>query len=407
VLLLTETFGVPDGFFPQDLSHEYHNTLTVDSLELQHLIRTPRLQTIAGIRLQGSKDRLSNLQTIDVGNSPGYEIYFGNSGDVVTNQSLRIDSLRVSPYLYEYWQVARTLLLVGGLSYDYQDLPRNTLFAPLGEANESQDQFSPKAGLVWTPFPRATVRAAYSRSLGGFDLDQSVRLEPTQLAGFVQVYRNLFPNSLVGSVGGAEFETGDASIEYRFTSGTYLAASAQLLRSSADHDVGAFQRDLFTSQGPAVQLNESLRFEEGSFNFSAHQLLGDLFSLGVRYHLSDASLSQKYPEVDPSLGNTSIAYRGTLHAVSLQALAQHPSGFFAGVNATWWSQQLRDDLVYTPGDSFWQENLWVGYRTRRRHAEITLGVLNLSGDSYRLYPINLYPDLPRSRTFFARLQLNF
>jgi hypothetical protein len=232
-------------------------------------------------------------------------------------------------------------------------------------------------------------------------------LEPTQLAGFVQVYRNLFPDSLVGSVGGAQFETGDASIEYRSTCGTYLAASAQLLHSSADHDVGAFQRGLFTSQGPAVQLNENLHFEEGSFDFSAHQLLGDGFSCGVRYHLSDASLSQKYPEVDPSLGDTSINYRGILHSVSLQALAQHPCGLFASVEATWRSQQLRDDLADTPGDTFWQENLMVGYRTPRRHAEITLGVLNLSGDSYSLHPINLYPDLPRSRTFFVRLQLNF
>jgi tetratricopeptide (TPR) repeat protein len=406
-LLITETFGVPTSFVPADLTQDYHNRSTVDSVELQHLIRTPHLQTVAGIRVQSSTDELANFQAFNLRNSPGYGIYFGTPGDVITNQSLQVQAFRVSPYLYEYWQIVQPLMVIGGVSYDYQELPRNTLFAPLGEGNETQHHLSPKAGMVWTPFDRGVVRAAYSQSLGGFDLDQSVRLEPTQLAGFVQAYRNLFPDSLVGSVGGAHFETGDVSAEYRFASRTYVAATGQLLRSSADHDVGAFERELSTSQGPAVQLTQSLHFEERSLDFSAHQLLGDWFSLGARYRLSDACLSQKYPGVDPALGNTSTTYRGIMHTVSLQGLVQHPSGFFAGVEATWWSQELRADLAGTPGDSFWQENLLVGYRFPRRYAEITLGVLNLSDDSYRLYPINLYPDLPRSRTFFVRLQLNF
>src|SRR5262249_39159189 len=140
-------------------------------------------------------------------------------------------------------------------------------------------QFSPKAALVWTPDSRATIRAAYSRSLSGFNVDQSVRLEPTQLAGFVQTYRSLFPESLVSTLGGAHLETFDAAAEYRFPSRTYVSASAQLLRSTIDHNVGGFERDLFTSQGPAVQFREHLDYRERSLDFSVHQLLGDCFSL--------------------------------------------------------------------------------------------------------------------------------
>jgi len=36
-----------------------------------------------------------------------------------------------------------------------------------------------------------------------------------------------------------------------------------------------------------------------------------------------------------------------------------------------------------------------------------VGVLNLTDQDYRLNPLNLYPDLPRSRTFAASLQFNF
>jgi hypothetical protein len=92
--------------------------------------------------------------------------------------------------------------------------------------------------------------------------------------------------------------------------------------------------------------------------------------------------------------------------VNISGLFQHPSGFFAGAEAAWWSQDLRDSLAGTPGDTFWQVNLQAGYRSPRRHAEFTVGVLNVVGRDYRLYPINLYPDLPRERTLFARLQMN-
>jgi outer membrane receptor protein involved in Fe transport len=334
-------------------------------------------------------------------------IYFGNPGDIITNQSLEADSVRISPYLYEYCQVAEPLLLIGGLSYDYQSLPRNTRFAPLNREHQIQHRLSPKAGLVWTPTSRATLRGAYSDSLGGFNLEQDVRLEPTQLAGFPQVYRNLVPPSLVGAVSGDRLQTGNVSLEYRIASGTYLAATAQLLHSTLDDHVGGFQRDLFTSQGPALQFHRKLSFQERSLDFSVHQLLGDWFSLGARYRLSEARLTQTYPDVDPSLGTTSVTYQGLLHTVKLEALAQHPSGLFAGLQAVWWSQTLSKDLSGLPGDRFWQENLLLGYRFPRRYAEITLGILNLGDANYRLHPINLYPDLPRSRTLFVSLQLNF
>ena len=405
VFLLTETFGVLDGFHNLDLAQDYHSRLTVDSFELQHLVSTPDFQALAGVRLQTDTDRLSNLQALDADNSPGYGNYFGSQGDVVTNQMLRVHSLRISPYVYGFWQIARPLWLITGASFDYQSQPRNALFAPLGDGEEIHRQFSPKAALVWTPVPRASVRAAYSRSLGGFDLDQSVRLEPTQLAGFVQAYRNLFPDSLVGGVAGAGFETADASLEYRLPTRTYLALSGQLLRSGADHDLGAYEGDLFGATGMGLQVNEQLRFQERSIEASVHQLLGDWVSVGARYRLSDARLTQMYPDI-PIPDSNKIS-RGLLQLVSLNANLQHSSGFFAGVEGNWWSQELSEGLGGMPGDNFWQVNLLAGYRSPRRHAEITAGVLNVASRDYRLYPINLYPDLPRSRTAFVSLQLNF
>ena len=407
-VLLAEAGGFFDGLAATDLTQQYESRLTVDSLELQHLIRTPCLQTVAGLRVQFGRDRLFSEQTINNGNASGLEFYFGAPGTVLANQSLVTDALRLSPYLYEYWQVSDTLQLIGGVSYDYQREPHNALFAPLEDTIKTRLCLSPKAGIIWTPSSRSVVRAAYTRSLGGADFDQSIRLEPTQLAGFVQAYRNLIPDSLAGSVGGASFETVDLSLEHRFGTSTYLAISGQLLRSSADHHVGAFRRDLFTGRGPAEQIQERLRFQERSLQISIHQLISGQFSVGLGYRLSDARFTRTYPDIDPSLCvNNCGTSRGVLQLFNINGLFRHPSGFFAGSEALWWTQDLGGNLARIEGDSLCQFNLLAGYRSPRRHVEISVGLLNLTDQDYRLHPINLYPDLPRQRTFFTRLQLNF
>ena len=60
-----------------------------------------------------------------------------------------------------------------------------------------------------------------------------------------------------------------------------------------------------------------------------------------------------------------------------------------------------------PGDDFWQFNAFAGYRFLHRKAEVTLGLLNITDQNYNLNPLNLYNELPRTRTLALRLQLNF
>lgn len=47
-----------------------------------------------------------------------------------------------------------------------------------------------------------------------------------------------------------------------------------------------------------------------------------------------------------------------------------------------------------PGDSFFQENIYVGYRFFHRRAELVLGLLNLAGQNYQLNPLTVYSELP-------------
>ena len=94
--------------------------------------------------------------------------------------------------------------------------------------------------MIWTPLDGTTFRFAYTRSLSGASLDQSYQLEPSQVAGFIQSYRSIIPESVVGPVPGANFETYGFSLEQKFSTGTYLGVSGDLLYSDVGQTVGAF-----------------------------------------------------------------------------------------------------------------------------------------------------------------------
>ena len=102
---------------------------------------------------------------------------------------------------------------------------------------------APKAGVVWTPADPLTVRASYTKSLGGVTLVQSYRVEPTQVAGFVQTYRTLFPISLTGPVSAQEFETAGAALEWKLPARTYLTLQFERVASQANNTRGVLTTD--------------------------------------------------------------------------------------------------------------------------------------------------------------------
>jgi hypothetical protein len=52
-------------------------------------------------------------------------------------------------------------------------------------------------------------------------------------------------------------------------------------------------------------------------------------------------------------------------------------------------------------------NIFVGYRFRRQYAELSFGVMNLTGTDYRLNPLSVYSELPRERVFAGGIRFNF
>jgi outer membrane receptor protein involved in Fe transport len=331
----------------------------------------------------------------------------------------------------------RSLALTIGLSYDNLLYPTNYRNPPLLDAETRTDRFSPKFGVIWKPWADGVLRAAYTRSLGGVSLEDSVRLEPTLVGGFNQALRTLVPESITGTVDAARDNRLNVGFEQKIGSGTYLAVEANHLKSDVDRSVGLFEATLENSPfGPVAvppiiptAANQTLHYEEKSLLFTANQLLGGGWSLGTIYTLNDASIDVAFPELvaaarpsdqESLRAKTSVSRSALLHEGRFFALYNDPSGWFARAEALWVSQDndgypargavtANGIQLVSPanGADFWQINVYAGYRLPRNTGDITVGLLNLTGRDYRLNPLNEYAELPRSFTVSVQTRLNF
>jgi tetratricopeptide (TPR) repeat protein len=406
-LLAFAPLGTIFGVRGVALQQQYHSDLTVYSGELQQIWQTPEHNTILGTRIQYGDFNTHNLQTGQANLVNVFPPPPANAAD----QQFDPQFNRISVYGYHQWQVFDPLQLIGGVAYDRLSFPENIWSAPISGTGQTVNKVSPKAGLIWTPLDGTTFRFAYTRSLSGASLEQSYQLEPSQVAGFIQSYRSIIPESVVGPVPGANFETYAFSLEQKFSTGTYLGVSGDLLYSDVGQTVGTFFYDPLVPSLALSGLTEDLNYREESLLFTASQLVGKRWAFTARYQVSEAVLNENFVDLPAGLVSNNFLPRqrleGVLNQVDLLMVYNHPCGFFAQPEAHWYGQSNSGYNPSEPGDNFWQLNAFVGYRFPRRKAEVTLGLLNITDQNYNLNPLNLYNELPRSRTLALRLRLSF
>jgi outer membrane receptor protein involved in Fe transport len=320
-----------------------------------------------------------------------------------------------------------------GFSYDELKYPTNYRNPPLLDTETTTSRFSPKLGLLWKPWTNGVLRAAYTSSLGGVSLDDSVRLEPTLVGGFNQALRTLVPESVEGSVNAGRDDRINVGLEQKLGSGTYLAAEAYSYTSRVNRSIGIFRGEgellgdafLLTEQILPATTEEKLRYEDRGLVFTANQLLGGGWSLGLLYSLDAVDLESTLPRIAAATApqfRASILEQAfedrqaTLHQGRLSAVYNDPSGFFARAEALWYRQENRG---YAPTDrkagfispaegaDFWMYNVYGGYRLPRNLGDVSVGLLNLTSTDYRLNPLNEYSELPRKFTVSVQTRLNF
>ncbi|HAV62246.1 MAG TPA: hypothetical protein DCY13_07750, partial [Verrucomicrobiales bacterium] len=349
------TGGPVQAAVPMLSVQDYRGDLDLHSLELQDIWQRGDHTLVIGGTAQTSDFNTRNQQD-------AFAFFNGTPVTFNLTQHIRSDFLRLGAYVYDHWQVHPDILLVGGISYHHVTHPRNHRFAPLVEGEDSRGQVSPKGGVIWTPTSRTTVRAAYAQGIGGASLDQSVRLEPSQVAGFNQAFRSLIPESIAGANSAPTFETAALSLEQKLGERLFLGLAGEAHWSEVDRTIGVVNFVIPTTLGSgfsAGSTREELNFREQSLIATAQQLLGDHWGLGVRYRLSRAELDQLYPELPATVTTLGGFQRqqdveAILHQLHLGATYNHPSGFFGRAGAVWTAQSNTGYSPDLPGDDFWQ-----------------------------------------------------
>lgn len=399
------TNSVPNIFLNRPFAVNYASELSAYGVELQHIAQFDtanlgRHTVIAGARFQQGEAEAVAAQTYASTQLPGAFVL------PPVTQSVSGDLDRVSVYAYDLWQVLDSVRFTAGVSYERLEYPVNLDLPPLLAGQQDADRLSPKVGFEWSPLADTHLRAAWTRSLGGSYYDTSVRLEPVQVAGFTQAFRSLIPESVAGLAPGSEFETIGVGLDHKFPTQTYVVLAAERLTSSAGQNYGAF---LWTVSGgglvaPPVTEARRLDYEERTFNAAINQLLGDRWSAGINYRLTDSQLDEVYPA---NFGNLNRAVTATLHQVSSFVRFNHECGFFGELSGSW---NRQTNQGYTPDladEEVWLCDVFVGYRFLQRRGEVRVGILNLGDQDYRLNPLNLHEEWFRERTLFTSLRLNF
>ncbi|HEY3913480.1 MAG TPA: TonB-dependent receptor, partial [Verrucomicrobiae bacterium] len=396
-LLSTDgSFGIIPSTYPSVYSLQ--STAELNSIEAQHIYESDRQSVIVGGRYQNE-----SIQTSTVMQQQQTATPLPGSDNVNANFE------RLSIYGYYQLNLFDSLHLTAGAAYDWERFPLNISGPPLSNTEDERGRLSPKAGIDWTSPDGTRVRADYTRSMSGLLNDSSTLIEPSEIAGFNQEFRSLIPESAGrGTPPATRFETWGLGVDHKFSTGTYLDIEGQLLTSRGDQLIGAWA----SGEPPVPLANANLPqtqyFQEKDVFASVSQLIGKDLSVGARYTLTAVDLST---HVTTPSGTTIPTYydgheNSTLNEVSLFANYELPCGFFSQFQVNWWDQENIASMD-EPGDSFYQLNLYAGYRFMRRRAELTIGVINLNNSDYHIDPVTYFLEQAHNRTFVASFKFNF
>ena len=397
----------PVNYVPFDV--DYDNRFEIYTAELNQILQREKHTDVFGARVQGGYFKASAL----LDNPPAALASLFPSPETSTTDS---SFWRLSAYEYHHWEIVDGLMLIGGLANDFEKYPANFRRPPLTSVQTDKYHFSPKAALVWNPVPKLTFRGVFSRALGGVSYDESVRLEPTQLAGFDQSFRSIISESLIGSVEAAQYQIAGGAVDWRIFPRTWLTLQGQTMSEQVSEDFGCFLVN-FTPPAHGYPANtvSDYDYHETTFDLTLNQTVARNWFLQLRYQYSMSDLKTTLPAIPatPTFDRTADM-RGDLGQLRPSATWQLPNGIFARGEVAWFDQFLSGSAFPLPGSapappgrSFVQANLYGGYRFPNRRCDLTVGVLNLGGGDYHLSPINYYLELPHQRLFYARVRFNF
>lgn len=302
--------------------------------------------------------------------------------------TLRPESEIIHPHGYLYGSVnfPDPVTWTVGLSVDdYEEDPLEV------------SKVNPKFGVQWNVTEDFALRGAAFRTVKPA-LVANRTIEPTQIAGF---------NQFFDDVNGTEAWGWGIGVDHRITSELFVGAESMW----RDLDVPLLQDTDFDGD-----FDNALREDWDEQSHRAYVFWTPIPELS----LSAEFVYDRF-EADQGSGTDDFGFPLKVETFSVPVAARyfHPSGFFAGIGATFVDQEVDRSDAFVGGaegsDSFFLLDAAIGWRFPNRHGIASLEVTNIldeefeyQDDSFREFrdEPSIGPYLP-DRQIIGRITLNF
>jgi Flp pilus assembly protein TadD len=279
-------------------------------------------------------------------------------------------------YIYGYLGRPSRTRLVLGASLDHAENPDPAVA-------RSDTQLSPKLGVVLPLGGATTVRLAALRGIKRLP-SVAPSIEPTQVAGFNQVFDDL---------NHTRYTRYGVGLDHSWSA--RLHAGVELTRRNLEVPIVAG----FPEEDRRELLHRAY----------VSQLLNNRIAFGAE---------AIWERIDRTLTIPSLALVPTeidTRAVPLTLTYHHPSGIFSRARLTFVHQDIKSQDGFggqeSAGDTFTPFDLSFGTRLPRRRGMVTLDVMNLFNEKFRYRDTTFegflrVPQYARERAIFARVQLS-
>ena len=279
-------------------------------------------------------------------------------------------------YLYSYLNFLNPVTFTLGASAD---------FFKVGELD--RNQFNPKLGVSWTPFPWTTLRGASVRALNRTMINNQT-IEPTQVAGFNQFF--------VDAEGTDAWRYGIA-MDQKFSKDLFAGAEYSIRNLEVPN--------LFpVPTGHTVIKSD---WEERLGRFYLYWTPHPWFALSAEYY---------YERLDREKPLIAGIDEVRTHRLPFGISFYHPSGLSAMLKTTWIDQSGRFKRVFSdlfgpslPGeDRFWIVDAAIQYRLPKRYGFLILGAKNLFDRSFHYQDTDqTNPQIQPKRFIYGKFTLSF
>ncbi|MET0091612.1 MAG: FecR domain-containing protein [Candidatus Thiodiazotropha sp.] len=311
----------------------------------------------------------------------------------------QVDLKQSRLYGYTYYDAFPMLSITGGLTL-------------LSEENEYDDDLKkayPKIGLQITPDAINTIRIAAFRNRVSVVLpSQYETLEPTQVAGFNQLYDDI-----------DQTDSWNYGLSYTYRHSNDLQLGATSLYRDLDTKI-----NIVDTTSPSMESSvQSLEYTDRYANIWLNWTLSSLWAFSLEYDYNRYNLESGIKSSTDSVLAPDGVLKLTTHRAPATLSFFHPSGMIATLKTTYIDQ--KGTFIDAFGvdsqdgeDSGVVTDIAVSYRLPKRLGSFSLGVNNIFDEDLRFEDRNSYDtDDPISsaspssfsgeRTIFGKLSLTF